>query len=260
MCLIVFAWRVNAEIPLAVSANRDEFYERPSLADPFWEDHPEIFAGRDLLAGGTWMGLGRAGRFAALTNIRNPSKNNPAAESRGQLVSDFLAQDISLQCYAERLEATHQRYNGFNLLFGDREQLVYFNSDIAHCRSLEAGVYALSNAQLDTPWPKTRSATLNMKRWLAQPGDAASLAALLSDRSLAADCDLPETGIADDLERALSAQFIDIDGYGTRCSTGIAVHRSGTAEFFEQSFEQGQATLATSQKLEGFRAPLNQAG
>ncbi len=241
MCLITFAWRQHADFALALCANRDEFYDRPTHAARRWHDHPQVFAGRDLKAGGTWMGVADSGRFAAITNVRDPAQNDPAATSRGELVADFLISPHTAREYCHRLSPRCDRFNGFNLLVCDGHELVYFNNISRQVQVLEPGLYTLSNAFLDTPWPKTHSARQRLQDWLHAPGEVATLAALLDDSEPAADDELPDTGVPGELEKALSSQFIRLDHYGTRSSTGFLIHASGAAELHEISYAQGQA-------------------
>jgi uncharacterized protein with NRDE domain len=236
MCLIAFAWHQHKKYPLALCANRDEFYDRPTMQAHFWEDHPKVFAGRDLQAGGTWLGVNTRGRFAALTNVRDPQKHDSGARSRGLLVSRFLSSDVGVWEYCETLRREGDLYNGFNLLLGEGSKLVYFSNRLSLDVELEPGVYSLSNAYLNTPWPKTLSSTKQLEGWMRHPGSVSDLARLLDDREMAMDHELPVTGVSRELEKALSSQFIHMENYGTRCSTGLLVHRSGDAEFLEQNF------------------------
>ena len=240
MCLIAFAWRRNHDLPLALCANRDEFYARPSQSAHQWTDHPPVFAGRDLQAGGTWMGLADGGRFAAVTNIRDPSRNNPDAHSRGQLVSDFLLSSLSPAEFCRALAPRSKHYNGFNLLLCDGREMFYFNNLEQQGQRLPPGIYGLSNALLDTPWPKTLQARRRLRGWLDEPSAIESLARLLDDEQPADDLQLPDTGIDPALEKSLSAQFIRLEHYGTRCSSALLVDGSGTASFCELSFDRGR--------------------
>jgi uncharacterized protein with NRDE domain len=259
MCLIAFAWQAHTDYPLVVVANRDEFYARPTQRADFWEDHPQIFGGRDLSAGGSWLAISRSGRLAALTNYRDPQQNNPAARSRGALVSDFLLSEMTAQEYAASIRPHCADYNGFNLILSDTQSLVYFNNQTREITTLKPGVYALSNALLDTPWPKTCSARDKLRHWLKHPTDARGLLPLLNDTQPAEDNQLPATGIPFEIEKALSAQFIQLDNYGTRSSTALLIDQHANAEFYEQSFvpQQGivhhQLSLTTHTRLSYYR-------
>jgi uncharacterized protein with NRDE domain len=252
MCLIAFAWHQHNKYPLALCANRDEFYDRPTASAHFWEDRPNVFAGRDLQAGGTWMGINTRGRFAALTNVRDPEKPDPGARSRGLLVSRFLSSDVGTREYCDILRQQGDLYNGFNLLLGEGSRLVYFSNRLSREVDLKPGFYSLSNAYLDTPWPKTLAAIKQLEDWMRQPGSVSDLAGLLHNREMAMDHELPVTGVSRELEKALSSQFIQMENYGTRCSTGLLVHRSGSAEFLEQNFTHGDHAEAQYQAIEGF--------
>ncbi len=252
MCLIAFAWQKHPDFPLVVSANRDEFYARPTLWAHSWPEHPNIYAGKDLQAGGTWLGISKTGRFAAITNVRNHSKNSHNASSRGELVSNFLISDLSAEKYAELLVTTATEYNGYNLIFCDGHQLYYYSNSADNPQQLSPGIFGLSNALLDTPWPKCSLAKSQLSAWLQEPLCVESLANLLNDRQQAPEHKLPSTGISYSLEKALSAQFIELEKYGTRCSTGILVNRHGTATFFEQSFDIGSKSKSCFQTIEKF--------
>lgn len=248
MCLIVFAWRPGHPQPLVLAANRDEFYHRPSQALAEWPDAPGLYAGRDLQAGGTWLGVNAAGRFAALTNIRDP-RQAQGPRSRGELVVEFLRGELSAPDYLEQVSAQLDQYSGFNLLLGDREQLYFFNSDESQPRRLEAGLYGLSNADLDTPWPKVLRATAHLAECLdeARPDD---LLELLRDRSQPPRVLLPDTGIGVDWELLLSSIFIVGPGYGTCASSALLLGVDGQIELVERSYgRDGQTTGEVAVRL-----------
>lgn len=234
MCLIVFAWRPDHQQPLLVAANRDEFYARPSLPLAEWQDAPGIFAGRDLQAGGTWLGIGPHGRFAALTNIRDPGQAQ-GLRSRGELPADFLRGELSAHDFMQQLEGQCAHYSGFNLLCGDAQQLYYFSSLERRARVLGSGVYGLSNAGLDTPWPKLQRAKAALTACLQAPY-ADNLLELLADPTQAADSQLPQTGIGLAGERLLSSVFIASPSYGTRASSALIVNAEGERLLVERSF------------------------
>ncbi len=250
MCLLALAWHAHAQLPLAVVANRDEYYDRPSQAAHWWPEQPHILAGRDLQAGGTWMGITHNGRFAALTNYRNPHMLKPNLRSRGELVSGFLQADSSPFDYARLVIQQADVFNGFNLLLADRSSLVYTNNVDARIETLQPGVYGLSNALLDDNWPKTESAAHKLRRWLDTSADIEELARLLSDRSAADDDHLPDTGLTFELEKALSAEFIEMESYGTRCSTALVVDNQGTAGWLEVNFKPHHSNVR--QTITGF--------
>lgn len=228
MCLIVFAWKVIPGMPLIAAANRDEFYNRPASAAGWWEDHPDIYAGRDLQAGGTWLGVTRDGRFAALTNVRSPAEKRSDAPSRGKLVSDYLADTITPQRYIASIRTDATQYNGFNLIVGDRDTLMWYSNkadetDPRNGKPLDYGVYGLSNALLDTPWPKVTRAKAQFASLLCQGAPEDTFFELLNDVTRANDCRLPDTGVGLERERVLSSIFICSPEYGTRASTVVRV-------------------------------------
>lgn len=234
MCLIVFAWRPSHALPLIVAANRDEFHARPSLPLGHWDDAPEIVAGRDLLAGGTWMGISAAGRFAALTNIRAPG--TPAgARSRGELPERYLRSALSPQAYLSELTGHLEHYSGFNLLVGDARELWYLNSKSATPERLSAGVYGLSNAALNTPWPKLVRARAALQACTDAP-EVDTLLQVLSDPQPAADGEMPSTGVPYEWEKKLSSVFISSADYGTRASTVLIRRADGSAHITERRF------------------------
>lgn len=234
MCLIVFAWRPGHALPLIVAANRDEFYARPTQALAAWQDAPGVHAGRDLEAGGTWLGVGPQGRFAALTNIREPGQPL-GPRSRGELVAGFLQGELGVEAYLDQVASRSGQYSGFNLLVGDSDRLGYLHARDAAPQLLEAGVYGLSNAGLDTPWPKLVKARTGLEGLLesAQPQQ---LLALLADAEPAADSELPETGVGVATEKLLSSVFIASQNYGTRASTVLIVDDQGRRRLIERSF------------------------
>ncbi|UVL61880.1 NRDE family protein [Pseudomonas sp. B21-032] len=234
MCLIVFAWRSGHAQPLIVAANRDEFYARPSRVLGAWEDAPGVYAGRDLEAGGTWLGVGPNGRFAALTNIRDPQQPQ-GTRSRGELVAAFLRGELGVEAYLDQVASRSQQYSGFNLLVADSTQLGYLNARQATPQLLGAGVYGLSNAGLDTPWPKLVKARAGLQLQLADP-QPQRLLELLGDNLPAADSELPETGVGLGTERLLSSVFIASQNYGTRASTVLIVEADGRRHLVERSF------------------------
>jgi uncharacterized protein with NRDE domain len=237
MCLILFAHRAHAAYPLVVAANRDEWFRRPTAPAAFWPDAPDVFAGRDLEQQGTWLGVTRGGRFAALTNYRDPLSNRPEAPSRGAIVSTFLRSQVPAMQYLERLRVESGRYNGFSLLAGDRDTLGYFSNREGEIRSLAPGLYGLSNSLLDVAWPKVEIGKARLAAALDAGPDAERLLALLDDTGPASDRHLPTTGVSLEWERRLSSLRIVADGYGTRSSTALLVGADGEVSFVERSFD-----------------------
>jgi uncharacterized protein with NRDE domain len=241
MCLVLVALDSHPQYSLIVAANRDEFYDRPTAPAAFWADHPSVLAGRDLKAGGTWLGIDRRGRLAAVTNYRQGQRESPAPRSRGRLVNDFLTADIGAPEYMERVRGEAGLYNGFNLIVGDAGGLFYYSNREGRVRPLPPGVYGLSNHLLDTPWPKV-AATKSAFGALLKGGASeltGDLFALLSDRNSPAVSLLPSTGVSPEWERLLSSAFIVSEAYGTRSSTVLLVGREGSINFEERSFGPG---------------------
>lgn len=239
MCVIFLAWRADERYPLVVAANRDEFFARPTEPARFWTDRPHILAGRDLQAGGTWLGVTRRGRFAALTNFRDPASVKPGAPSRGELVSRFLSEDQSPHDFLNWMDGIGSTYNGFNLLFGDTRELCYYSNCGDAPRMLDPGIYGLSNHLLDTPWPKVAKGKSALANALAALPDTEPLFHLLLDDRLAEDEELPRTGVSIEWERLLSAAFVRSPDYGTRSSTVILRDMQGRFSFEERVFERG---------------------
>lgn len=241
MCLILFAYRRHPRYRLVLAANRDEFYGRPTAPAHVWEEAPDLLAGRDLKSGGTWLGVTEAGRFAAITNYREPGFHENDAPSRGALVAGFLRGDEAPRAYLERLVPVAERYNGFNLIAGDADALGYFSNRNGRVRMLTPGVYGLSNALLDTPWPKVERGKAFLQKHLE--GEAVGEDALLdalNDPTQAPDKALPDTGIGQAWERTLSPLFIRSPDYGTRSSSVLLIGHDGAVTFAECTFAPGE--------------------
>ena len=240
MCLIALAWQVSPENPLLVAANRDEFHARPAQPAHFWEDNPGVLAGRDLQAGGTWLGVSRQGRFAAITNIRDPDNAGPAPRSRGELTADFLRGAAPVETYLREISERVESYLGFNLLVSDGRELWYLHGvEGGEPHRLEPGVYGLSNAALDVPWPKVRIAKDALEALVAadpNPNHEA-LAACVADRTLARADDLVGHGLEGEMAVRLSGQFIVTETYGTRCRSTLRCARRGDLRFREERFD-----------------------
>lgn len=239
MCLLLFAYRAHPDYPLVIAANRDEFHRRPAAPAGWWEEG-DILAGRDLEAGGTWFGLNRCGRFAAVTNFRDPGNHLPGARSRGDVVVATLRTELNGPAWLHRLEAEGERYNGFNLLFGGADEGVFsFSNRSRQPGQLAPGIYGLSNHLLETPWPKVLRGKAKLHAYLhsAQLPSLEPLLDLLGDREPAPDGELPATGIGIEWERLLSSIFIVSADYGTRASTAVLVDSSGQIHFMERAFD-----------------------
>jgi uncharacterized protein with NRDE domain len=251
MCLLVIAWQAHPRYRLVVAANRDEFHERPAAPLAKWPLPDDILAGRDLRAGGTWLGLDRQRRFGVITNFRELQRPHPDAPSRGALIPDYLRGTAGADAFLARLKPEASRFSGFNLLLTDGDSLWYASNraeEFAH--PLPPGVYGLSNEFLDTPWPKLRRVRRRFDAWLDDPanGAASGLFALLDDRATAtADEELPETGIPVEWERVLSAPFVLHPDYGTRASTVLLLEPSGAGYLAERRFDPRGALLGETE-------------
>lgn len=238
MCLLVVAHRVHPELPLIVAGNRDEFHGRPASPAAWWNDKPDILGGRDLEAGGTWLGLHRAGRFATVTNYRDADQPSRRFVSRGGLVTGFLESDIDPLEFIDSIDG--EDYAGFNLLGVADGRLVYCSNRGAGSRELSPGIYAVANATLDTPWPKVERIKSALDALIREDAvDASALLAMLADRTRA-PVDTSEESYADlPAERlaALSAPFVVMPEYGTRCSTVVLADADGRFTFVERRFD-----------------------
>jgi uncharacterized protein with NRDE domain len=245
MCLILIACGAHTDFPLVIAANRDEYYERPTAGAAYWPDHGHILAGRDLECRGTWLGVTRAGRFAALTNFREPLTRKTDAPSRGHLVSDFLLSKLDPLSYFESIRSSAPRYNGFNLLAGDADGVYCFSSRDCSVQKLPPGIHGLSNHLLDTPWPKVERGKQRLQQALERGPEVDALLELLSDREPAPASELPDTGVGADLERVLSPALIVSPQYGTRASTALLFGSDGSVSFTERTILPGGHAGAT---------------
>jgi uncharacterized protein with NRDE domain len=239
MCLVLVALRAHPELPLIVLANRDEFRARPTAPAARWADAPHVFAGRDLEKGGTWMGVSEGGRFAAVTNVRDPGSIAAPANlrSRGALVADYLVRNREAGAYGASIDrAVHPK---FNLLVGQGLELFYVRDDRPEVERLTDGLHGLSNARLDVFWPKVELGLRKLAAVLERPMTPApeTFFRILADETLADDAMLPSTGVPLEWERRLSAAHITGIEYGTRASTVLIVHRSGTVHVEERTFD-----------------------
>jgi uncharacterized protein with NRDE domain len=240
MCTILLAYKLFKDHPLIVLANRDEFYKRPTKAAAHWEDHPYIYAGRDLVSGGTWMGVTTSGRFAAVTNYRDPAAA-ARERSRGELVAGFLKSDLSSDQYLQDISKIADDYSPFNLIIGEisasAHRLKYFSNRGDDPLEFSPGIYGLSNHLLDTPWPKVAIGKARFRAMLEKGTfDRETAFEILADETIAEDGSLPSTGIPLAKERMLSAIFTRSPDYGTRCSTVLTFDDRGRWEFDERAF------------------------
>ena len=237
MCLIAFNWQPQSELPLQVWANRDEFMARPALATALWPETPTVLAGRDVQGGGTWMGVTTQGRFAALTNYRDPSMP-VAARSRGVLAAEYLQGDLSAAAFARQVQADRGLYGGFSLLLADADELWCVGSHQPEPVRVAPGWHGLSNAALDTPWPKLQQLLSGAQSLVTQQvDDPESHLALLAETTLALDDTLPDTGVGLMMERLLSPICIRTPSYGTRNSTWLRVERT-IIRWHEQDYNE----------------------
>lgn len=253
MCLIVIAIHSHPDYPLVIAANRDEFYNRPTAPLSFWEDHPDVLAGRDTQGHGTWLGVNTRGRLAAITNYRDPFLIHAHAKSRGLLVSDFLTSATASETYLKAIAGSGETYNGFNLIVGDifdshhqlSPDLWWYSNKKNDILRINPGIHAISNHLIDTPWPKTRKTTDGIREILAsrEPVDPENIFNLLADTRRPPDAELPDTGVGLEWERLLSSIFVVSPVYGTRSSAVILVDRSGRLTFFERTFSSGVPPL-----------------
>jgi uncharacterized protein with NRDE domain len=244
MCLIFFAIQQHPNYKLIIAANRDEFYNRQTAPANFWKHQPNVVGGRDLEAMrpdgtcGTWMAMNRNGRVAMVTNYRDPKNIDPKAPSRGHLVSDFLEGAEAPENYLQQVESNGLRYNGYNLVVGNLNELWYLSNYQNEIKKLSVGVHGLSNHLLDTPWPKVAKGKEKFSE-LIQSSQLSSqkLFEFLYDTDKANDNQLPDTGIGLERERALSSMFIKTNGYGTRCSTVVLVDNQNNVEYTERIYD-----------------------
>lgn len=239
MCILFIAVEQHEDYPLIIAANRDEFHDRATQFGHWWDSTPPILAGKDEVAGGTWMGINPSGKLAALTNIRDPEKQKEQAVSRGELVVDFITGEKSSDDYLHQLRHSCEKYNGYNLLFGEWNNLSVFNNHLNKSVPLTKGVYGLSNASLNSPWPKTTKGMQALEEYCHKKGHISDdkLFSILRDDIKAEDRDLPQTGVPYHWEKLLSSAFIVTPEYGTRTSTVLHVDNTGQVDWKERYFD-----------------------
>ena len=236
MCLVVIAWRQSPSTPLVLAGNRDEFHSRPTQEAHWWPDTPDTVGGRDLQAGGTWLGLNRNGRFATVTNFRDAQKESGSLESRGRLITDFLHGDLAPVDYLASVEGSG--YAGFNLLVGDQHSLAYLSNRGDSVRELEPGIYGLSNALLDSDWHKVRRAKSGMQQLFRDDNvNSTSLLRLLDDREKAPASTIQSERLDFNTAHAISAPFIVLPDYGTRSSSVVIRDGNGATQFIERRYD-----------------------
>ncbi|SFB21519.1 Uncharacterized conserved protein, contains NRDE domain [Lentibacillus halodurans] len=249
MCLINFHFQDHPNYKLIIAANRDEFYKRPTAPAQFWKDSPDILAGRDLVGMGTWLGITKGGRIAALTNYRDPAQEQHNQKSRGHIVRNFLESGMAAADFFSRLQKEKDLYTGFNVIAGTPEQLFYYNNIQNVISLIHQGTHGLSNKFLNTAWPKVTKGKEKLAEYINQNAIIKTdpLFDIISDVEEAQDAHLPETGVGLDLERKLSPMFIQTPDYGTRSSTVLLVDRNNQVTFAERTYEN--ATLENENRF-----------
>ncbi|MGI5971105.1 MAG: NRDE family protein [Oscillospiraceae bacterium] len=244
MCIILFAFDCHPDYRFICAANRDEFYTRPTLEASFWENR-RILAGKDLVRGGTWLGITKSGRFSALTNYRDPSSFMKEALSRGLLVLNCLESSDPAPVIFRSVSEYDGAYNGYNLLLGDMDGLYYHSSRLPGSEvKIEPGVHGLSNSFLDVPWPKVKKGKKRLEDCIMSGKvDHEALFDILSDDELAPDDELPHTGVTYEREKMLSSIFVKSADYGTCSSTVLLISRGGRVGFWERSYEPASGAL-----------------
>jgi uncharacterized protein with NRDE domain len=237
MCLILFGYKISKKYPFILVGNRDEFYHRPTAPMHFWQDKRSILAGKDLEQGGTWFGIHKKGTFAALTNYRDPLAIKKNAPSRGEIIVDFLESKEPYKNHFNALEKKAGSYNGFNLVFGDKENIFWFSNLKNKIEKIQPGIHGLSNRFLNTPWPKVVSGKKALNKIIHNPITLQSMIAMLKDQSVPDDTALPHTGVGIEWERILSPLFIQSDIYGTRSSIAMRIDQNGKIEVTERTYD-----------------------
>lgn len=241
MCLIIFAINAHPKYKFILAANRDEYFSRETAFADYWSENNLILAGKDKASDGTWLGINIYGRFVAITNYRDPNleKTNPI--SRGRISKDFLSSTLDAKTYTIQLSTNRELYSGYNVIISDDafESILHYSNVSDKYTNIHKGIYGLSNALLDTPWPKVETGKRNLKKLLKNPTiDPTTLINMLKDDTMADDQHLPDTGIPADLEKKLSPVFISMKGYGTRCSTALLINYNNEVDFLEVSYNE----------------------
>lgn len=257
MCLILFGKNADPNFEFVLAANRDEFLERPTASLEFWQDNPNIISGLDLKAGGTWLGMHKNGKMAAITNYREPASIKPNAPSRGALTRSYLENTQSAEEYLHALQSRAHLYNGFNLLLKDDVGVFHYSNVSDIITPVKDGIHGLSNHLLDTPWPKVQKGKKELDTLTKGNNmDDEQLFQLLYDSDFADNNDLPDTGIPQELEQKLSAKFIKMPEYGTRCSSIIKISRNKSVHFTERTFDTNGQPIQTKTFEWSLNAPI----
>jgi uncharacterized protein with NRDE domain len=249
MCLIVFAYKAHPDYPFILAANRDEFYKRPTKTAHEWKTDPNLIAGKDLKAGGTWLGLTENGRIAALTNYRNLNEIKENTPSRGEIITRFLLNKENPAKSLDKIHQTSELYNGFNLIAGTLDKLFYISNKKESIYKIEPGYHAISNAFLNTSWPKSDWAREKLKSCLETNGlNEEQMFSLLLDTRQYPPEKLPQTGLSAELEKTVSSVFIQSENYGTRSSTLVYMNGNGEVTFVERTFRPGTQQVETEKR------------
>lgn len=250
MCLIVFAYKYHPKYPFILAGNRDEFYARPTQKLHEWSSDPKIYAGKDSKEGGTWLGINENGKMAAITNFRDLTKIEENAPSRGNIATDILLSNEPIAKQLSDLKHEYQKYNGFNLIAGDLHNLYYLTNEKDQIYKIQPGLYGISNAFLNTPWPKTNDALQLFTS--ALNGDIpneAGIFELLGNTATYPDHMLPKTGLSPEMEKAVSSIFIKTEDYGTRSSALIMIDQKANVKFIEKTYRPGSIEISDSETI-----------
>ena len=253
MCLITFAYKIHPEYKLILAANRDEFYGRATRKAQFWEDegHPDILAGKDLEADGTWMGTTKGRMWSALTNYRDPSWERKDPPSRGHLVLNYLKESESPKQFSKGLVSNTDHYMGFNILVGDPDEIYHYSNKTDKLTLIEPGIHGVSNALLNTSWPKMDWAKKDLERIISKNEFSnEELFDLLSNSERAPEDQLPDTGIPEEWEKAVSSVFIKTETYGTRCSTLLLIDKKDNITFMERRYDPSDQSIIESTRFD----------
>lgn len=243
MCIVNFHFHKHPIYKLIVVANRDEYYERPTKSACFWEDELNILAGRDLLQKGTWLGISREGKFAAITNYRDPSLPETGRYSRGEIIRNYLTRDIDSEIFIKHLIKNRANYGGYNIIFGNQNQLFHYNNILNESNVIDTGTHSVSNHSLNTPWPKVVKGKSKLQDYVQSHQEKVhidDLFQIVADRSIAKDAELPHTGVGLRMERLLSPLFVKMENYGTRSSTILLIDKKDQVTYVERTFLDGE--------------------
>jgi len=249
MCLLVFSLRSHKKYPLILAGNRDEFYKRPTRPAQFWKSKPNLLAGKDIKAGGTWMGVTKSGKLGALTNYRDLTNIKDDAPTRGSIVTDYLSGSKPAPVFLETLDEDAENFNGFNVLAGTPDSFFHYSNETRSITEIESGIHGISNAVLNTPWPKVEKAKEDLRNAISNDHiDTEELFTLLKSKKTYPLEMLPETGLPDKKEKEVSAAYIKTEDYGTRCSTIILMDQNGEVTFMERTYDPKTENITTEKQ------------